>query len=194
MNGNLACKEDLRVEHIGGRVVAMSPRPTFNHNRIALNIVVLFENYLKGKRCTAISDGTDLFLSEENNFIPDMMVVCDPDKIKPNGVYGAPDLVVEVLSPGTAKYDRGPKKNAYERCGVREYWIVDPANRWVEQYLLREGTLELAAVYVIFPDYTLEKMTQEEREAVVTHFRCSLFDDFEIALEDIFRGMLPETR
>ena len=194
MNGNLACKEDFRVEHIGGRVVAMSPRPTFNHNRIALNIVVLFENYLKGKRCTAISDGTDLFLSEENNFIPDMMVVCDPDKIRPNGVYGAPDLVVEVLSPSTAKYDRGPKKDAYERCGVREYWIVDPANRWVEQYLLREGALELAAVYVIFPDYTLEKMTQEEREAVVTHFRCSLFDDFEIALEDIFRGMLPETR
>lgn len=194
MNSDLACKEDLRVERIGGKVVAMSPRPAVNHTRVAFRIALLFENYLEGKPCIALSDGVDLFLSEENNFIPDMMVVCDPDKIKPNGVYGAPDLVVEVLSPGTAKYDRGPKKNAYERCGVREYWIVDPANRWVEQYLLREGTLELAAVYVIFPDYTLEKMTQEEREAVVTHFRCSLFDDFEIALEDIFRGMLPETR
>lgn len=194
MNSNLACQEDVRTELIGGKVVAMSPRPAFNHNRAALNIVVLFENYLKGKPCTAISDGTDLFLDEENNFVPDMMVVCDRSKIKTDGVYGAPDLVVEVLSPSTAKNDRVAKKAAYEKNGVREYWIVDPVNRFVEQYLLRDGILVLETVYVTYPDYDLRRMTEEERSSIITRFKCSLFDDLEIALEDIFRGMLPETR
>ncbi len=194
MNSNLAYENDIREELIGGEVVAMSPRPAVNHNQVAFNVANLFHNYLKGKGCRAFSDGYDLFLDEENNFVPDMMVVCDPGKVKFDGIHGAPDLVVEVLSPSTAKYDRGHKMRAYQRRGVREYWIVDPVNRAVEQYLLRDGTLELETIYAIFPGYALAKMTEEERAAIVTRFKCSLFDDFEIALEDIFSGMLPEPR
>lgn len=195
MSSHLAYQQDdIWEERIEGKVVAMSPRPMVNHNQVAFNVSVLFHSYLKGKTCRVFSDGYDLFLDEENNFVPDMMVVCNPDKIKPNGIYGAPDLVVEVLSPGTAKYDRGPKKKVYERCGVREYWIVDPLNRSVEQYLLQDGALELETVYAIFPSYTLEKMSEEDRAAIITRFKCSLFDDFEIALEDIFQGMIPEPR
>lgn len=95
MNSNLAYQDELREELIGGKFVAMSPSPTFNHNRVASRIFRIFSNYLEGKQCLAIADGMDLFLTEEDRFIPDMMVVCDRDKIQWNGVHGAPDLVVE---------------------------------------------------------------------------------------------------
>ena len=82
MNSNLAYQEEFREELIGGKAVAMSPRPMYNHNHIAFNIAVLFSNYLRGKPCTAIPDGTDLYLTEEDRFVPDVMVVCDRDKIR----------------------------------------------------------------------------------------------------------------
>ncbi len=190
MNDNLAYKEDVWEELIGGKLVAMSPRPSVNHNRVASNIATLFDIYLKGKRCTPFADGTDLYLDEENQFVPDGMVVCDPDKIRHDGVHGAPDLVVEVLSPSTARYDRGKKKDAYEKCGVGEYWIVDPANKMVEQYLLQSGKLTLHDTFAIFPDWMLDKMKPEERDAVATGFRCSLFDDLTIRLDDVFARVM----
>lgn len=191
MNSNLAYQEEAREELIGGEVVAMSPRPTFNHNRVASRIFRAFDNYLDGGPCTAIADGTDLYLTEEDRFIPDMMVVCDRDKIRKDGVHGAPDLVVEVLSPSTAKNDRMHKKTVYGACGVREYWLVDPENRTIEQYLLQNGSLELHTVHVSYSEEGLSRMTQQEREAVETHFKCSLYDDFDIALDEIFSGLLP---
>lgn len=191
MDTNLAYREEVREELINGEVVAISPSPTFNHNRVAFRIAHLFENYLKGKSCTAIADGMDLYLTDTDRFTPDMMVVCDRDKIQWNGVHGAPDLVVEVLSPSTLKNDRMRKKAVYEACGVREYWLVDPNNRTIEQYLLRDGTLTLYGVYVSYTDRDLERMSGEERAEIAKTFRCSLYDDFDIALDDIFSGLLP---
>lgn len=193
MNGNLAYQEDQREELISGKVAAMSPRPTFNHNRVAENIDFIFRTYLRGKKCVPLGDGYDLYLDEENQFIPDFMVVCDRDKIQPDGVHGAPDLVVEVLSPSTTKNDRLHKKEAYEKSGVQEYWIADPANKTVEQHLLQSGKLVLSAVYSDYPDYVLAKMSEEERAAVATHFKCSLYDDFDIPISEIFSGLLPQT-
>jgi len=186
MNSNLAYQEERREELIDGEIVMMAPSPAFNHNRVASNIFWIFECYLRGKTCTAIADGTDLYLTEKDRFVPDMMVVCDPGKIKPNGIYGAPDLVVEVLSPSTAKNDRKYKKDVYAQCGVREYWIVSPVENSVEQYLLEDGQLMLHEVYARHPDWELEQMSEEKRAAVVTHFKCSLFEDLDISLEDIF--------
>ena len=192
MNDNLAYQEETWEETIDGRPIAMSPRPTVNHHRIAFRIAYLFEKYLAGRKCTPFADGVDLHLTEKDIFIPDMMVVCDRDKIRTDGVYGAPDLVVEVLSPGTAKRDRGYKKDAYARAGVREYWLVSPAEKSVEVYLQSGGALDLHEVYSIFPEALLDKMTEEERAAIPMKFKCSLYDDFEIALEDIFSGLLTE--
>ena len=191
MNSNLAYQDELRGELINGEVVAMSSSPTFNRNRVASRIYRAFENYLEGKRCTAIADGTALYLTQEDRFIPDMMVVCDRDKIRRDGVHGAPDLVVEVLSPSTARNDRMHKKAVYEACGVREYWLVDPENRTIEQHFLRDVRLELNTVYTSYPESELERMTEKERAEVETHFKCSLYDDFAIALDDIFSGLLP---
>jgi len=194
MDSNLAYqdgwKDPLRKELLGGRVVLMAPA-SINHTFVSGNIYFLFAKYLKGKSCTPISDGCTVFLTDEDHFVPDVMVVCDRDKIKWDGVHGAPDLVVEVLSPGTARNDRTHKKAVYEACGVREYWLVDPSNRTIEQHLLRDGKLVLHTVYVSYTDRVLESMTEEERAAVETHFKCSLYDDLDIALDDIFSGLLP---
>ncbi len=187
MENPIAYDDEYTVEElIEGQIVAMSPRPNINHNHTAGNIYNIFYNYLRGKSCTPFMDGTDLHLSEENCFVPDCMVVCDPEKIHSDGVYGAPDLVVEVLSPSTAAKDRGRKRAVYERCGVKEYWLVSPEAKSIEQYLLQEGRFELAGVYSVFPDYMLKKMKPEELAAVPSTFRCSLFEDLDIVIEDVF--------
>lgn len=186
MSDNLAYQEERREELIGGKVVAMSPRPSVDHNRISGNIYHLFANYLKGRKCEPFADGTDLYLTDEEQYIPDFMVVCDPDKVQNDGVHGAPDLVVEVLSPSTAKNDRAHKKDVYAKCGVREYWIVDPANKSVEVYRVDGAAFALHDIYTLHPDWMLAKMSPEERAAVATHFKCGLFDDLDISLEDVF--------
>ena len=190
MNTNLAYQDYPAEELIGGKFVAMSPRPSVNHNHVSFNIARIFADYLKGKRCTPFADGVDLYLTDEDRFIPDMMVVCDPDKVKADGVYGTPDLVVEVLSPSTAQYDRGRKMRVYAQCGVREYWIVSPGDRTVEQYLLEEGQFTLSATYGLELEAILNKMTQEERDAIPTEFKCSLFDDLTIQVADIFERVV----
>ena len=186
MNSNLAYQEEWREELIGGEVVAMSPSPGWNHVSIADNLYTAFSTHLRGKKCRAISDGFDLHLTENDVFIPDMMVVCDRSKIKSDGVHGAPDLVVEVLSPSTAKDDRTRKKEVYEACGVPEYWLVSPTDKSIEVYLLESGKYILHDVYTVRPDWVLAQMTDEERSAVVTEFKCHLYDDLLIRLDDIF--------
>ena len=186
MSNNLAYQEDRRKELIGGKVVAMSPSPRWNHMAVSGNIFGIFRNYLKGKKCTPIQDGFDLYLDDDNQFVPDFMVVCDPDKIKPDGVHGAPDLVVEVLSPSTAKNDKTHKKDVYARCGVQEYWLVDPSGKTIEAYRLSGADLVLHDVYALHADWELAQMSEAEKAAVVTHFKCRLFDDLDISLEDIF--------
>lgn len=186
---NLAYQDPVWEELIDGKVVAMSPRPTINHNIIAGNVFTIFHNFLKGKKCIPFADGVDLYLSEKDRVIPDMMVVCNSDIIKKDGVYGAPDLIVEVLSPSTAKRDKGYKKDLYERSGIKEYWIVDPENRSIEVYLLRENRYELDNVYSIFPDYDLNRMTPEELAEIQMEFKCSLYDDLIISVEEVFEKM-----
>lgn len=186
MSDNLAYKEDRRTELIAGKVVAMSPSPRWNHMAISGNIYKIFAIYLSGKKCTPIQDGFDLYLDDENQFVPDFMVVGDTDKIKLDGVHGAPDLVVEVLSPSTAKNDKGYKKDIYAKCGVIEYWIVSPSDKSVDVYVLEGSSYILHDVYTFYSESELSMMTEQERAAIVTKFKCSLFNDLEISLEDIF--------
>ena len=190
MNGNLAYKEEPEEEIIGGRVVMMAS-PTLNHIFIAGNIHTLFNVYLKGRRCIPLPDGATLHVSKGEKYKPDMMVVCDPSKLKGSGVYGAPDLVVEVLSPSTAYNDKGHKKDVYEAIGVREYWIVSTGDRSIEQYVLENGRFTLRGVYTLYADYILAEMTEEERAVVPTGFQCTLFDDLTVRLEDVFYRTTP---
>lgn len=186
MADNLAFQEDIWEELINGEIVQMSPSPITNHNRIIGNIISIFNLFLRGRQCEAFTDGLTVFLDEKNHYIPDMMVVCDPNKVQYDGIHGAPDLVVEVLSPSTAKNDKIHKKAVYERYGVREYWLVNPTDKSIEQYFLTDGQFILHDVYQIHPDILLQKMSEAEKAAIVTEFKCSLYDDLIISLNDVF--------
>ena len=188
---NLAYQEERRFEILDGKIVSMSPSSVVNHNKIMGNIYNIFSNFFKGKPCDVFADGVDVHLSKKDVFIPDVMIVCNKGIIKEDGIYGAPDLVVEILSPSTAKNDKGYKKDLYERYGVKEYWIIEIKAKSIEVYLLKEGKYVLDNVYSIFPDYTLKKMTEEERNQIPKEFKTSLCQDLTIVLEDVFDNLLP---
>ena len=180
-------QDEMPTELINGVIVAMAP-PVTNHSRVLSRIHTVFGKYLENKHCEVFSD-LHLHISKNDRVIPDLMVVCKQNIIKRDGIHGAPDLIVEILSPSTKKRDKGYKKNLYEQCGVLEYWIVDTTSRSIEVYLLTDGKLEFDNIYEIYPDYVLEYMTEEEKTALPYEFKTSLFDDLVIKLEDVFRGV-----
>ena len=192
MEGNLAYQyqdqDERQTELLNGKIVLMSPRPLVDHNRVVVNIVSSFRSYLRGKTCETFSDGTDVYLTKKDRVIPDVMIICDKSIIKRRGIYGTPSLIVEVLSHGTEKRDRGYKKDLYESCGVGEYWLVDPEGKTVEVYLLENGKYRLDEVYKIFPDYVV--FEPGEREEYKDEVKVSLYQDFFIPLTDIFENVL----
>ncbi|MCL2095668.1 MAG: Uma2 family endonuclease [Oscillospiraceae bacterium] len=125
--------ERERYELIDGRIYMMAS-PNVSHQDIAGYIYTKFRNYLSGKKCRAFISPLDVVLfkkdeskeQSQNVFQPDVFVVCDPDKIKEDRIYGAPDLVIEVVSPSSKRHDYAKKAAVYMRCGVREYWVADP--------------------------------------------------------------------
>ena len=191
METNLAYRldDEPKTELIGGRVVAMAS-PKVIHTRVMQNIYRIFADYLSGHPCEPFTDSVDVYLTAKDRYIPDVTVVCDPDKVQDDGIYGAPDLVVEVLSQGSAKNDRTRKKDVYEQCGVREYWIVDPVSMRVEQYLLEEGRFVLRDVFTRAKNSTLAHMPSEEREKQIREFPCGIFPDLMIPLDVVFERVV----
>lgn len=195
METNLAYQfeEERPQETICGRLV-MTASPSLNHNIVSGNLYHMFRDYLRGKPCMPFHDNTKVFLEKNERYIPDMMVVCDRDKLRRKGIYGAPDLVVEVLSPGTRRNDRGRKKDMYEKHGVREYWIVNPQEQTIEQYVLENGRFILRDVYSRYSGESPEDVTDEDderRTALVTEFHPALFEDMTVRLEDAFQDVAP---
>lgn len=129
--------EGERVELINGDVFAMIPAPSRIHQDVLGNLFRKFADYLDGKSCRAYIAPFDVRLpqgSEREEDIdtvvqPDLSVICDPGKLDDRGCKGAPDLIVEVISPSSLKLDLTLKKRLYERVGVKEYWIVYPRER-----------------------------------------------------------------
>ncbi|UOF92242.1 Uma2 family endonuclease [Fodinisporobacter ferrooxydans] len=148
--------DEERWELIRGVPYNMTPAPSRKHQEIVGELYRVLGNYLEGKSCRAFIAPFDvrLALAEEsdedveNVIQPDIVVVCDTTKLDEKGCKGSPDLVIEVLSPATAKKDRYEKFRLYEQAKIREYWIVDPLNRFVEAYSLEDGKYPLpAAIY-----------------------------------------------
>ncbi len=193
---NLAYQDDYKIsEMIGGVTVMISPRPRYEHVAVSGNIFFEFKSYLRGKKCKAFADGFDLYLDDKNRFIPDCMIVCDRSQIKHNGIYGAPNLVVEVLSRSTAENDRTKKKDAYARAGVLEYWIVDTWSKSVEVYYNHDNELKLNHIYYYLTD---EEIAENDAlpsddvnkiETIDTEIKVSIFDDLYIKLKDIFEDI-----
>jgi len=121
-----------RVEIIMGKIFKMSPAPTSVHQKIVSEMHGALHHFLKGKRCQVFPSPFDVILTVnglESVVQPDVTVVCDPVKIVMEGCKGAPDLAVEVLSRSSIAKDLHEKYELYEKAGVTEYWLANPAGR-----------------------------------------------------------------
>ncbi len=146
--------EGERWELIDGEAYAMSPAPRRIHQALAIQFAGQLDPLFSGKPCRPYIAPVDVFLTEAGESLdeavhvvqPDAFVVCDKSKLIDEGVRGAPDFVIEVLSPATAMKDQTQKRRLYETQGVREYWIVNPETFEVFIYCLKDGEYCLPAV------------------------------------------------
>ena len=152
----LAWPDNERAELINGEVIVMAPALSRGHQGISFEMCRQFGNYLEGKRCQAYSAPFDVRLFEKDGDTPedvdtvvepDITIVCDPSKLDNRGCKGAPDMVVEILSPSTQRHDRLVKLGLYQRAGVREYWIVSPEEQTVQVFLNKDASLLPHEVY-----------------------------------------------
>ncbi|MBC6111511.1 Uma2 family endonuclease [Pedobacter fastidiosus] len=133
-----------RLEIIKGHLFKMSPAPARLHQRIFGRIYNPIYNCLKGQLCEVYSAPFDVRLARKNQddkeiftvVQPDIVVVCDKSKLDKRGCIGAPDIVVEILSPGNNKKELINKYEVYEESGVKEYWIVSPSEKTFFKYIL----------------------------------------------------------
>jgi len=143
----LTWDDDQRWELIDGEAFCMSPGPNRLHQKWLGELHRQIANYLEERPCEVYIAPFDVRLqdlpdaSDEDTITvvqPDIMVVCDSDKLDDRGVKGAPDLVVEIISPSTAKRDITVKHQLYQRHGVKEYWLLYPNDRTLLVYKLSE--------------------------------------------------------
>lgn len=140
----LSWPEDVRYELIDGVAYLMAPAPSVAHQDLVGEIYRQIANALQDRPCRAYISPLDVRLpkaeeaDEQVDTVvqPDVIVVCDSSKVDRRGLRGAPDLVVEVLSPSTSRHDHVRKRRVYERAGVREYWLVHPVDRLLTIYRL----------------------------------------------------------
>ena len=132
-----------RWELIDGAAYAMSPAPSRAHQGVSGNLYGQFYNFLKGKPCKVYAAPFDVRLNadgyDDTVVQPDLVIVCDRSKLDDKGCSGAPDMVIEILSPSTSSRDMVLKFNTYQRAGIREYWIVDPDSKMVSAHVLKNG-------------------------------------------------------
>jgi Uma2 family endonuclease len=138
--------DDERWELIDGAAYNMSPAPTSTHQWLCGELFFRLKTLLMSSSCEPFIAPFDVYFPEypDQNFNsidsivqPDISVICDPDKIIEKGCLGAPDLIIEILSPSTAKKDMHEKFHLYEKQGVKEYWIVDPGNKYIRVFHLQ---------------------------------------------------------
>ena len=130
---------DERWEIIDRVAYAMTPAPTTTHQSILRKMGSRIDRFFTGKTCVPFLAPTDVVFNESNIVQPDIFVVCDKSKITEANIQGAPDLIVEILSPGTILKDKREKKALYEKFGVREYILVYPDAEIVERFILSSG-------------------------------------------------------
>ena len=139
--------ENVRAELIDGQFYYMSA-PSRIHQKILSALHICIGNYInsKGGPCEVYPAPFAVKLFEDDSKIivePDISIICDPNKLTDRGCTGAPDWIIEIVSPGNSSNDHVRKLNLYMDAGVREYWIVDPIKKTVFVYHLEETKFEV---------------------------------------------------
>ena len=173
--------DEERWELIDGVAYDMSPAPLRRHQRILGDIFAEFYNYLKNKLCQVYIAPFDVRLPEtdesdeeiETVVQPDIVVVCDRNKLDDRGCKGSPDIVIEILSPHTAKKDFVTKYYLYERHKVKQYWVFDPETEGAVIFKLKDG-----------------KYGKPEEYKKEDTIKVDTFPDLEIDLGTIFKDEL----
>lgn len=140
--------ENVRAELINGQFYGMSA-PSRTHQRILSDLHITIGQYIrsKGGSCEVYPAPFAVKLFEDDKTVvePDISVICDPNKLTDKGCTGAPDWIIEIVSPGNPTHDYIRKLNLYLDAGVREYWIVDPMQKSVHVYHLEEERFKMAS-------------------------------------------------
>jgi Uma2 family endonuclease len=167
-----------RVELINGKVFKMSPAPSRVHQEVSINLLNPLINFLKGKPCKVYAAPFDVRFPKESKadknvftvLQPDICVICDKSKLDDRGCIGAPDLVIEILSPGNSKMELLNKYKVYEEFGVKEYWVVSQSDQNILIYTLNDmGKFQPSKIFTLS-----EKITS------------SVLPGFELILDDVF--------
>ena len=140
----LLWKFEERVELLKGKLFKMSV-PSIDHQRVSRKLSTKIDNYLEGKRCEVFSAPFDVVLKnpngEDNTVLqPDLCVVCDPEKLADGKrCYGAPDWVLEIVSPSNVEKELSKKMHIYEEAGVVEYWVLRPEEKELDIFVLQDN-------------------------------------------------------
>ncbi len=166
--------DDKRRELINGFIRMMTPAPARKHQKISFKLGLKLGAFFENRKCEVYSAPFDVRLVEkdkkndkqiENVVQPDISVICDLSKLDDRGCLGAPDFIIEIISPASSKRDAKEKYALYEYFGVKEYWIVFPGEKLIYQYVLNEkGKYEQQGIYVkddkisphIFPELKID--------------------------------------
>lgn len=168
--------DNKRYEIYDGELVLMSS-PSAKHQVILFDLVIQFNDFFKDKKCKPFIAPFDVRLDGKGNksknvVQPDLLVICDKNKIKENGIEGAPDFVLEILSKNNRYNDLIYKMNLYQKFGVKEYWIVDIENGVILTCKLGERNL-----------FNLPK-TYKIKDTI----KSEIFKDLTISLEETFKN------
>ncbi len=177
-------REYEKQEKIDGVIYNMSPAPNFRHGIINGNIYSIIKNGLKNSLCLVFMEHLDYSYHPDMNddyFCPDIMITCDRKRLKGSFYSGVPKFIAETLSPSTAKRDKTVKKDAYEKAGVEEYWIVSQKGD-LDIYYLKDGKYELEHSYILQND------PEEEDYNAKAEIRLRAFPHIKMTLEEIFEN------
>lgn len=140
-----ALPEGERAELIDGQIYYMAP-PSWEHQRISRKLHQAIANYIDSNngKCEALAAPFAVFLNEEDETYvePDISIICDSSKLDSKGCHGAPDWVVEIVSPSSKYMDYFTKLFKYRNARVKEYWIVDPIKEYITVYFFEKESME----------------------------------------------------
>lgn len=167
----LKWKFDEKIEILKGKVFKMAPAPAPNHQRVSRELSLIIGNLFHKTSCEMFTAPFDVRLVDKRKkskkdediitvFQPDLCVICDKEKLDERGCIGAPDLIIEILSPSNSTKEMKNKYELYEENGVKEYWIVDYLYKTIHRYIienekyigLKPLIAEETATSHIFPD------------------------------------------